>query len=151
MVRKKLIPWIAAAVIAIVIFLFQTGLMALILWITDVNGNSAAIAMTAADIIFMITGLAVTLTVQLAFVMFSAGVAAKHFGFSYIHLLLTLPVIYALFTAFHVRLFFLFVFTPGDFITNLFVAATMGVVMLIAINNTKWRIKRKTVQKEGEE
>ena len=140
--RKKLVPWIAAAVIANVIFLLQTGLAALIFLITDVNGNSAAIAMNVADIIFMITGFAAALTAQLAFVIFPAGVAAKHFGFSYIHLLLTLPVIYVLFTVFHVRLFFLFIFSTGDFFTNLFVTAVMGVVMLIAVNNTKWRIKR---------
>ena len=149
--KKKIIPWIAAAVVAIVIFLLQTGSMALIQWISDVSGISAAIAMTPADIIFMIMGLAVILTAQLAFVLFPAGAAAKRFGFSYIHLLLTLPVIYALFTVFHVSIFFLFIFTHGDFLTNMFVTAVMGVVMLIAVNNMKWRIKRKGLGQKEEE
>ena len=149
--KKKIVPWIAAAIVAIVIFLLQTGSMALIQWISDVSGISAAIAMTPADIIFMIMGLAVILTAQLAFVLFPAGVAAKRFGFSYIHLLLTLPVIYALFTVFHVRIFFLFISAQGDFFTNLIVTAVIGVVMLIAVNNMKWRIKRKSLGQKEEE
>ncbi|MCH5200079.1 MAG: hypothetical protein J1F60_03880 [Oscillospiraceae bacterium] len=149
--KKKIVPWIAAAIVAIVIFLLQTGSMALIQWISDVSGISAAIAMTPADIIFMIMGLAVILTAQLAFVLFPAGVAAKRFGFSYIHLLLTLPVIYALFTVFHVRFFFLFISAQGDFFTNLIVTAVIGVVMLIAVNNMKWRIKRKSLGQKEEE
>ena len=149
--KKKLIPWIAAAVIAVMVFMFQTGLIALLLWISDMTNDYANRAMNAADIVYMIIVFIVTLAAQLALVFFPAGVAVKHFGFSYIHLLLTLPVIYVLFTVFHVSFFFLFIFTPGDFFTNLFVTAVMGVVMLIAVNNTKWRIKRKSsVQKKEE-
>lgn len=149
--KKKLIPWIAAVVIAVMVFMFQTGLIALLLWISDMTNDYANRAMNAADIVYMIIVFIVTLAAQLALVFFPAGVAVKHFGFSYIHLLLTLPVIYVLFTVFHVSFFFLFIFTPGDFFTNLFVTAVMGVVMLIAVNNTKWRIKRKSsVQKKEE-
>ena len=149
--KKKLIPWIAAAVIAVMVFMFQTGLIALLLWISDMTNDYANRAMNAADIVYMIIVFIVTLAAQLALVFFPVGVAVKHFGFSYIHLLLTLPVIYVLFTVFHVSFFFLFIFTPGDFFTNLFVTALMGVVMLIAVNNTKWRIKRKSsVQKKEE-
>ena len=149
--KKKLIPWIAAAVIAVMVFMFQTGLIALLLWISDMTNDYANRAMNAADIVYMIIVFIVTLAAQLALVFFPVGVAVKHFGFSYIHLLLTLPVIYVLFTVFHVSFFFLFIFTPGDFFTNLFVTAVMGVVMLIAVNNTKWRIKRKSsVQKKEE-
>ena len=140
--KKKLIPWIAAAAIAVMVFLLQTGLMALLLWVSDMTDDYAHRAMNAADIIFMATGFAAALAAQLAFTVIPAAVAAKRFGFSYIHLLLTMPVIYVLFTVFHVRFFFLFIFTQGDFFTNLFVAAVMGVIMLIAINNTKWRIKK---------
>ena len=149
--KKKLIPWIAAAVIAVMVFMFQTGLIALLLWISDMTNDYANRAMNAADIVYMIIVFIVTLAAQLALVFFPVGVAVKHFGFSYIHLLLTLPVIYVLFTVFHVSFFFLFIFTPGDFFTNLFVTAVMGVVMLIAVNNTKWLIKRKSsVQKKEE-
>ena len=139
--NKKLIPWIAAAVIAVVIFLLQTGLMALLLRILDMTED-----MDVPDIIFFIAALIVTLAAQLAYTVIPAAIAARYFGFSYIHLLLTLPVVYILFTVFHVSFFFLFIVTSGDFFTNLFVAAVMGVIMLIAINNTKWRIKRKSPQ-----
>ena len=143
--KKKLAPWIAAAVIAVTVFLFQTGLIALLLWITDMTNDYANRAMNIADVIYIIKGFILTLAAQLALVVFPAGIAAKRFGFSYIHLLLTLPVIYILFTVFHVSFFFLFIFTPGDFFSNLFVVAVMGVVMLIAINNTKWRIKKEVL------
>ena len=144
--KKKLIPWISAAAVAVISFLLQTGLMALILWISDMTMTDSygSIAMTPVDIIFLIISFIAVLAAQLAFVVFPAGIAAKHFGFSYIHLLLTLPVMYVLFTVFHVRFFFFFIFAQGDFFTNLFVAAAMGVIMLIAINNTQWRIKRKS-------
>ena len=144
--KKKLIPWITAAIIAVMVFMFQTGLIALLLWISDMTNDYANRAMNAADIVYMIIVFIATLAAQLALVFFPVGVAVKRFGFSYIHLLLTLPVIYVLFTVFHVSFFFLFIFTPGDFFSNLFVVAVMGVVMLIAINNTKWRIKKSSVQ-----
>ena len=142
--KKKLIPWTAAAAVAVMVFLLQTGLTALLLWASDMTDDYAHRAMNAADIIFMAAVLIAALAAQLAFVVFPAGIAAKRFGFSYIHLLLTLPVIYVLFTVFHVRFFFLFIFTQGDFFTNLFVVTAMGVIMLIAINNTQWRIKKQS-------
>ena len=142
--KKKLTPWIAAAVIAIMVFLFQTGLMALLLWILDMTNDYANRVMNAADIIYMIVGFIVSWAAHLALVIFPTEVAVKRFGFSYIHLLLTLPILYILFTVFHVSFFFIFIFTQGDFFTNLFVVAVMGVVMLIVINNTKWRIKKKS-------
>ena len=142
--KKKLIPWTAAAAVAVTVFLLQTGLMALLLWVSDMTDDYAHRAMNAADIIFMATGFAAVLAAQLAFTVLPAAAAAKRFGFSYIHLLLTLPVIYVLFTVFHVRFFFLFIFMQGDFFTNLFVVTAMGVIMLIAINNTQWRIKKQS-------
>lgn len=149
--KKKLIPWIASAVIAVMVFMFQKGLIAFLLWILNMTNYYTNIAMNAIDIVYMIIVFIVTLAAQLALVFFPVDVAVKRFGFSYIHLLLTLTVIYVLFTVFHVSFFFLFIFTPGDFFDNLFVVAVMGVVMLIAINNTKWRIKRKSlVQHTGE-
>lgn len=149
--KEKLIPWIAAAVIAVMVFMFQTGLIALLLWISDMTNGYANRAMSTADIVYMIIVFIATLAAQLALVFFPVGVAVKRFGFSYVHLLLTLPVIYVLFTVFHVSFFFLFIFTPGDFFSNLIVVAVMGVVMLIVINNTKWRIKRKSLDQHTRE
>ena len=141
---KKLTPWIAAAVTAVTVFLLQTGLMALLLWVSDTTNDYALRTMNVFDLIFLITIIIVTLAAQLALVIFPTAIAVKRFGFSYIHLLLTLPVIYILFTVFHVSFFFLFIVTQGDFFTNLFIVAVIGVFMLIAINNTKWRIKRRS-------
>lgn len=141
---KKLTPWIAADVTAVTVFLLQTGLMALLLWVSDTTNDYAHRAMNVSDLIFLMTIIIVTLAAQLALVIFPTAIAVKRFGFSYIHLLLTLPVIYILFTVFHVSFFFIFIFTLGDYFTNLFIVAVIGVFMLIAINNTKWRIKRKS-------
>ena len=55
--KKKMIPWAAAAAVAVISFLLQTGLMALILWVSDmtVTGSyDGSIAMTPVDIIFLI-------------------------------------------------------------------------------------------------
>ena len=142
--KKKLIPWIAAVVIAVMVFLFQTGLMALLPWILNMTNDYSNRAMNVADVIYVIAVFIVSWAAHLALVIFPTAIAVKRFGFSYIHLLLTLPVMYILFTVFHVSFFFIFIFTQGDFFTNLFVAALMGVVMLIVINNTKWKIKKKS-------
>ena len=105
--KKKLMPWIAAAAVAITVFLFQTGLAALLMWILDMTNDYSNRAMNVADIIYMIIVFIISLAAQLALVIFPTDVAVKHFGFSYIHLLLTLPVIYILFNVFHVSFLFL--------------------------------------------